>query len=124
MGSRVFISVYLVQLMQRRKFIRNSTIAGIGLSLASLSSCIYIGRTGRFNVEELSVDQLQQAMNESRVSSVELVKAYLARIGEIDKSGPSLNAVIELNPDAIAIAATLDDERKAGKVRAYCTEYP
>ncbi|MCE2820936.1 MAG: amidase [Saprospiraceae bacterium] len=103
--------------MQRRKFIRNSTIAGIGLSLASLSSCIYIGRTGRFNVEELSVDQLQQAMNESRVSSVELVKAYLARIGEIDKSGPSLNAVIELNPDAIAIAATLDDERKAGKVR-------
>lgn len=117
LGSSVFISVYLVQLMQRRKFIRNSAITGIGLSLAGLSSCIHIGKTGRFAVEEVSVDQLQQAMNDGRLSSVDLVKAYLARISEIDKSGPSLNAVIELNPDALSVAAALDDERKSGKVR-------
>lgn len=103
--------------MERRKFVRNSAITGIGLSLTGLSSCINIGRTGRFDVEETSVDQLQQAMNEGRISSVELVKGYLARIKEIDESGPSLNAVIELNPDALAIAAALDMERKKGKIR-------
>lgn len=103
--------------MQRRKFIRNSTITGIGLSFAGLTSCIYTGKAGRYNVEEVSLDQLQQAMNAGRLTSVELVKAYLARIAEIDKSGPSLNSVIELNPDALTIATALDEERKAGKIR-------
>jgi len=103
--------------MERRKFIRNSAITGIGLSLTGFISCINLDKPGRFEVEEMSVDQLQQAMNEGRISSVELVKAYLARIKEIDESGPSLNSVIELNPDVLAIAAALDKERIAGKSR-------
>lgn len=41
-------------LMQRRKFIRNSTLAGISMSLTGLPSCIYIGKSGRFEVEEIS----------------------------------------------------------------------
>src|SRR5262249_21023364 len=48
---------------------------------------------------------------------VALTQAYLARIDAIDKRGVGLNAVIELNPDAMAIAESLDAERKAGKVR-------
>lgn len=47
----------------------------------------------------------------------ELTAAYLARIAAVDRAGPKLNAVIELNPDALAIADQLDAERKAGKVR-------
>ncbi|MFM8373721.1 MAG: hypothetical protein ACKOCO_15165, partial [Bacteroidota bacterium] len=61
--------------MERRKFIRNSAITGIGLSLTGFISCINLDKPGRFEVEEMSVDQLQQAMNEGRISSVELVKA-------------------------------------------------
>jgi len=104
-------------LMQRRKFIRNSALAGIGLSLSGLTSCISIGKSGRFEPEEMSVDQLQRAMNDGTISAVELTKAYIARINEIDKSGPFLNAVIELNPDAVTIAKVLDEERRSGKIR-------
>ncbi len=50
-------------------------------------------------------------------SAASLVKQYLARIDAIDQKGPAINAVIELNPDALAIAAQLDAERKAGKLR-------
>ena len=46
-----------------------------------------------------------------------MTQQYLARIDAIDQRGPAINAVIELNPDALAIASQLDAERKAGKVR-------
>ena len=51
------------------------------------------------------------------LTSEALTKAYLDRIAAIDDAGPQLNAVIEINPKAIADAAALDAERKAGKVR-------
>src|SRR5262249_24489767 len=50
-------------------------------------------------------------------SSASLVRHYLARIDAIDQRGPAINSVIELNPDAAAIAAQLDAERKSGKLR-------
>ena len=58
-------------------------------------------------VEEKSIDQL------AGISSVDLCKAYMKRIEQIDRSGPKLNSVIELNPDAMGIAAELDRERIA-----------
>jgi len=65
-----------------------------------------------FDVAEKSVAQLQDAMTKGRVTSKALTAAYLARIKAIDKSGPRINSVIEVNPDALAIAAALDKERK------------
>ncbi|MCM2316568.1 MAG: amidase [Thermoanaerobaculia bacterium] len=62
-------------------------------------------------IEEASVGDLQAAMTKGETTSRELVTAYLERIEKIDKAGPRLNAVIELNPDAIAIAEALDAER-------------
>jgi amidase len=56
-------------------------------------------------------------MRAGRLTSRTLATAYLKRIDAIDRHGPKLASVIELNPDAIAIAAELDLERKAGKVR-------
>ena len=70
-----------------------------------------------FPLLEVTIDELQQKMNSGEYSSVAITKLYLKRIAEIDKKGPALNAVIELNPDALAIAAAMDAERKAGKVR-------
>src|SRR5512133_202971 len=68
-------------------------------------------------LEEATVDGLQAGMAAGRWTAVELVKRYQARIRALDKTGPKLNAVIELNPDALAIAKALDAERKAGNVR-------
>ena len=64
-------------------------------------------------VAEQSVAQLQAAMQAQRVRASDLVSAYLRRIQRLDRAGPRLNAVIELNPDAMAIAKALDAERQA-----------
>ncbi len=74
-------------------------------------------RRPAFDVAELSLRDLQAAMTDGRVSSAGLVDAYLARIAAYDQQGPSLNALIRLNPRARAEALQRDAERKAGRVR-------
>ena len=69
------------------------------------------------DVTELSAVDAQKKLGSGEFTSRELVQAYLDRIGRIDKSGPSLNSIIELNPDALRQADALDAERKAGHVR-------
>jgi len=68
--------------------------------------------SGAFDVTEKTIAELQSAMHSGQTTSQQLVHLYLARIASIDKSGPRLNSIIELNPDAMAIAAALDAERK------------
>ncbi|MHB8448817.1 MAG: amidase [Rudaea sp.] len=70
-----------------------------------------------FPFAEASIAQLQSRMASGELTSHALVQAYLDRIAAIDKSGPTLNSVIEINPDAIKIADALDAERKDGKIR-------
>jgi amidase len=70
-----------------------------------------------FPFAEATIDDLQARMGAGALTSRELTAAYLDRIAQIDQAGPKLNAIIELNPDALAIAEKLDAERKAGKVR-------
>jgi amidase len=70
-----------------------------------------------FAFAEATIEDLQAQMGSGRLTAVKLTQAYLDRIAEIDKAGPKLNSVIELNPDALALAQQLDDERRAGKVR-------
>lgn len=133
--------------MDRRKFLRNGSIAGFGLSSFSLSSfeesthpsthpsthgAAHAAResapgnatesameqaSSEFPLLEATIDQLQQMMQSGQHDSQSLTKLYLRRIETIDKKGPALNAVIELNPDALTIAAAMDNERKAGRVR-------
>ncbi|MDL1910736.1 amidase [Chloroflexi bacterium CFX6] len=66
---------------------------------------------------EWTISELQKAMATGELTARRLAELYLQRIGEVDKSGPYLNSVIELNPDAFAIADELDAERKAGRTR-------
>jgi amidase len=70
-----------------------------------------------YSVTETSVSQLQDDMTAGKVSSEALVRAYLARIKAIDRSGPTLRSVIALNPHALADARKLDAERRAGHLR-------
>ncbi|RZM19446.1 MAG: amidase, partial [Sphingomonas sp.] len=87
----------------------------IGLLLATAVPAVVSAKT--VAVEEQSIDQLQAAMTSDKASSVDLVRAYLARIAAMDRKGPTLRAVIALNPDALAQAKALDAERKAGRIR-------
>src|SRR6185503_13098899 len=69
--------------------------------------------TDTFALEEITAAQLQQAMTAGRYTARQVAELYLRRIEEIDRRGPELRAVIEVNPDALAIADALDAERRS-----------
>src|SRR5579863_1489227 len=66
-----------------------------------------------FELDEITITELQEGMKSGRFTARSLVEKYSVRIDEIDKRGPAVNAIIELNPDALSIADALDQERKA-----------
>jgi amidase len=66
-----------------------------------------------FELDEITIDDLQKALQSGHYSSHSLTEKYVARIQEIDKAGPRVNSVIEINPDALQIADALDRERTA-----------
>jgi len=70
-----------------------------------------------FELEETTIADLQTAMAAGRMTARSITQLYLDRIAELDRKGPTLRHVIETNPDALAIADSLDKERKAGHVR-------
>jgi amidase len=108
--------------MNRRSFVRHSIAGGIGLATvnrvaAKESSPANTSPANTppaaFELDELTVGELQAGMASGKYTANSLAKKYLERIDEIDKHGPAINAVIELNPDALSIASDLDKERKA-----------
>ena len=70
-----------------------------------------------FELDELTIADLQTALESGQLTAQSLARKYLARIEEIDRSGPALNSVIEINPEALAIADALDRERREKHVR-------
>jgi amidase len=75
-------------------------------------------------IREATVDQLQKLLNTGKISCVQLTQLYLDRIAAYNKKGPALNAVIELNPDALAIARQCDAERKQKKTLGHLHGIP
>ncbi len=70
----------------------------------------------RFRIEEATVAQLQAAQASGRLTSEELTRWYVARIRTLDQDGPTVNSVMELNPDALAMARRADALRRQGRV--------
>jgi amidase len=70
-----------------------------------------------FDVEGKSITQLQEALASGETTTRDLVEAFVERINTIDRDGPTLRSVLEINPDAEAIAVGLDRERAAGEIR-------
>lgn len=118
-----------VEISGRRKFLQASLLGSFSLATGPLvksprlSSGTDRGRTGEdeaepsevasFELDETTVADLQDAMHSGKYTARSIVEKYLARIAQIDKSGPAVNSVIETNPDALEIADALDEERKA-----------
>jgi amidase len=106
--------------MKRRKFLKTAALASVAaLTKPAVVFNVQASSIQRkdFELEEMTIAQLQQAMTSGRFSSRSLVSKYLSQISDVDRDGPKLNSVLELNPEASAIAERLDDERKAGRVR-------
>ncbi len=98
--------------MNRREFVGMGIIVAGTLSGGQAMAAVGSDKKGAFKIEDASISDLQAAMQSGKTNSQALVKGYLARIKKIDKSGPHINSIIELNPDALSIAAALDKERK------------
>jgi amidase len=105
--------------MKRRQFLETGAL-GCALAISQPASLFATSPSPEhlpsapkdFDLEELTISELQAGMQSGKYTAHQLVKKYLDRIDDIDKDGPKLHSVIEVNPDAMAIAEALDRERK------------
>lgn len=113
--------------MNRRGFL--STTSAAGLAVASIAAAPHLiaaetPKTSKkhapsaFMLDEMTIEALQKKMERGELTSRTITEMYLKRIEAIDRKGIALNSVIELNPDALAIADAMDKERKEKNVRS------
>ncbi len=103
----------------RRQFLKTSVLGGIAaVSLPSLSFAekaaapFSKAQINNSELDEITVDELSAGFKSGKYTVRSIAEHYIQRIKEIDKSGPAINSVIELNPDALSIADSLDKELK------------
>ncbi|MBA3913426.1 MAG: amidase [Acidobacteriales bacterium] len=111
---------------ERRRFLQAAALGGVAAAVVPALAAARTfdpapapapQRVPASDLDEATVADLQAAMSSGKFSSRTLTGKYLERIQSIDMAGPNVNAVIEINPDALTIAAALDRERAGGKVR-------
>ncbi|WP_018620537.1 amidase [Spirosoma luteum] len=113
--------------MNRRNFIKSSSVASVSAASLTAAACASPKKadsstdsnvfTDDFDLNETTIGDLQKKMQSGAATAASLTQQYLDRIDAVDKKGPGLNAVIEINPDALTMAKAMDEERKAGNVR-------
>jgi len=117
--------------LARRDFLKTAGASGLALTAAGFGQAGCATATPptgaqqdahqwtlpAFELDEVTVDDLQAGFSSGRWSSADITRAYLERIDAIDRNGPMLRSVIETNPEALDLARALDDERAAGRVR-------
>ncbi len=112
--------------ISRRNFIRCAAVGGLAAAArpTELASAATAGETlpgpaqiPSFALEEMTIAQLQDWMSLGRATARYITEQYLERIAALDRRGPTLQQVLETNPDALAIAEGLDAERRSGDVR-------
>src|SRR5277367_4596290 len=111
--------------LQRRRFLQTSVLAGMSAAVlpakasarADTTCPASVPEIRPFELDEVTIAELQAGMASGKFSARLIAEKYLARIEEIDKHGPTINSVIEVNPDALAIADAVDEERKEQHAR-------
>jgi amidase len=114
-----------MKMIKRRDFIRIGMLSGVALATGCnhhpqspvSGASNQIPAAGPFELDEKTIAELQEAMKSGGLTARAITEKYLSRIAAIDKQGPRLNSVIELNPEALAIAEALDAERKTKGAR-------
>ena len=102
----------------RRQFLRQSALAsalavtGRLLSRAAESHVDSSSTPRPFELDELTLNDLREGMKSGRFTARSIAEMYLGRIDEVDRRGPAVNSIIEINPDALTIADALDRERR------------
>jgi amidase len=112
--------------LSRRGFVKSGLLGG--LAAAALPALAFAEKTvstpvpridiSPFELEEASISELAEGMASGKYTARSIAEKYLARIEAIDRQGPTLRSVIELNPDALEIADALDKERKEKGARS------
>ncbi len=103
----------IIMIVDRRDFLRAGLGAGAALALSGPP--VQEARPGQgreFELQESTIDSLQDGMRSGRWTSEAIVQQYLDRIEAIDRQGPAIRSVVELNPEALESARRLDEERK------------
>jgi amidase len=111
--------------VKRREFLK---LAAVGAFAAAIPGAVarppettllrgHPSQAGSFEFEEATLSGLDTAMERGRLTALSLTRSYLARIEEVDRRGPTLRSVLEINPDALALARELDRERKTSGPR-------
>jgi amidase len=101
--------------LTRRDVLKVGALAGVGASFAVLGTneiAAAAGASARSDLNEKTIVELQALMSKGELTAVGLIDFYLDRIRRLDQAGPRVNSIIELNPDARAIARALDQERR------------
>lgn len=98
--------------LTRRGFLESSALGGLAVALP-VGKAMAAPRAKTFELDEMTIAELQDGMKRGQYTASSLAEKYLSRIREIDKSGPAIHSVIELNPETPAIARQLDRERQA-----------
>jgi amidase len=105
--------------LSRRSVLQTTLLGAAGAAMSpalssgrALAAAVPVSAVKPSRFDEATITDLQSQMKSGELSAHELTAGYITRIDEIDKSGPQLNSVIEVNPDALAIAEALDKERK------------
>ena len=93
------------------------TLVFLQVSCQTPTNKTQIAKANSFRFQEYDIAQIQQGYINGIYTIKEVVQTYLDRIEDIDKNGPNINSIIQLNPDAIRIAEELDKEMKNGKTR-------
>jgi amidase len=103
----------------RRSFLKTTAAAAAALGAAPLSSLAApsVETLPPFELEEITISALRDGIQSGKYSCRQITEKYLARIDAVDKNGPGLNAVIEINPDALVIAEELDRDYKTKGAR-------
>jgi amidase len=102
------------QRVNRRDFLRLGTLAGAGAFLTKIDapSGSTMKASAPGGIEEATLAELQAAMESGQLTSLDITNIYLDRIKALDQSGPQINSILEVNPDAAQIARALDRERR------------
>ena len=114
----------------RRKFLKTGiagsiadvTLPSLTFAEQSLKKILPSSAAAPFELDEITIDDLSSGFKSGKYTIHGVAQKYIQRINEIDKAGPAINSVIQLNPDALKIADALDKElkQKGPRKRTFC----